>query len=93
MSSKAKLIPLAVSAGLFACSSDTPDRHWIAIKDLKIYTSTHSDQYFTVQSGTACSKGDFSYGKVDRYLEVDCDGKRGWLLEDSLLIKQVAQPE
>ncbi|WP_334120493.1 hypothetical protein [Limnobacter sp.] len=93
MSRIANLIRFTLFACLFACLSETPGSHWITLKDLKIYTAVNSDQYFTVKSGTACSKGDFSYGKVDRYLEVERNGKRGWLLEDSLLTEQKEQPK
>lgn len=67
------------------CSSDAPDGHWKATQDLQVFYHVNGNEYFTVRAGQRCKKGRFSYGKIDRYVEVDCDGKRGWLINDEYL--------
>ncbi|VWX33020.1 MULTISPECIES: hypothetical protein [unclassified Limnobacter] len=67
------------------CSSDVPNGNWRATQELQVFYHVNGNEYFTVKTGDICRKGGFSYGKTDRYVEVNCDGKQGWLINDEFL--------
>ncbi|WP_211468496.1 hypothetical protein, partial [Collimonas silvisoli] len=59
---------------------------WIASQDIQAYSNVNGEKSFIIKKNEECLRGDFAYGKVDRYLEISCKNKKGWITEDQYLI-------
>ena len=70
---------------IMGCGFEAPHGNWKATQDLQVFYHVNGQDYFTVKAGSVCQRGKFSYGKTDRYVEVNCNGKQGWLIADEYL--------
>ena len=81
---KISALLFSVMATLTACSP-TPRVDCIASQDVQAYDAVNGAPSFLIRKGDACQTGNFSYGKVDRYTEVWCGQRSGWVIEDRYL--------
>ena len=71
---------------LVSCSSAVSGQ-WKATQDIVAYDSVNGKPFFTIKKGQICAKGEYSYGKVDRFAEVKCEGTSAWVVDDHFLIE------
>jgi hypothetical protein len=69
---------------LLGCT-DTSSGRWLVTKQTELYANPNGNRIATLQPESICTKGDFSYGKVDRYTKVNCGKLAGWIIEDENL--------
>ena len=63
---------------IFGGSKNSSEK-WVAVKDIQTYSSTNGPESFVIEKGEICAKGQYSYGKADRYIEVSCARGNGWI--------------
>lgn len=81
-----KFLFMICSMLILGCS-ETPSGKWLAVKDIQAYSSVNGPKSFVINKGDICAKGQYSYGKADRYAEVTCAKGKGWITDDENLIQ------
>jgi hypothetical protein len=78
---------LFCAALLIGCDQAKPG-NWIATRDIQVFEAVNGKQTFVIHKGEICQKGGESIGKVDKYTQVFCADKKGWVIDDEYLALQ-----